>query len=119
MAYLAHPDFELDDLGLYSNLSKSRVLPCNEGAMKGHHAYESITCLLQLQDEFVDFSSFSLISAPLRPMVNLITKLNLESIRTLIYAIKPRIKISVSVDILVFEFYGYIGLYSVDFFKKY
>ena len=56
--------------------------------MEVHHAYENITCLLQLQDEFAYFSSFSLISAMLHPMVDLITKFNLESIRTLIYIIK-------------------------------
>ena len=56
--------------------------------MEVHHADENITCLLQLQNEFVDLSSFLLISALLHPMVDLITKLNLESIRTLIYIIK-------------------------------
>ena len=56
--------------------------------MEVHHADKNITCLLQLQNEFVDLSSFSLISAMLHPMVDLITKLNLESIRTIIYIIK-------------------------------
>ena len=34
----------------------------NEGAMEGHHTDERITCLLQLHDDFADFSSISLIS---------------------------------------------------------
>ena len=30
--------------------------------MEGHHADKKIACLLQLHDDFVDFSSISLIS---------------------------------------------------------
>ena len=35
----------------------------NEGAIEGHYTGERITCFLLLNDDFVDFSSISLISA--------------------------------------------------------
>ena len=55
----------------------------NEGTIEEHHLGEMIICFPRLHDDFVDFSSISLVS-----IVGLITKLGKYSIRTLIYIIK-------------------------------
>ena len=43
--------------------------------MGGHNVDENITCFLHMHNEFVDFSSISLISAPLHPLIDLIIKI--------------------------------------------
>ena len=42
--------------------------------MQGHYVDEKIICLLQVYDDFSDYSFFLLIFALLCPMVDLITK---------------------------------------------
>ena len=76
---------------ILDSTKSSQSLECihaSEGAIRGLHVVEKITCLLQIHDDFYEFSSILLIFALFRSMIDLNTKYNIQSMIAFIYIIK-------------------------------